>query len=379
MRTNKRAVRGASSFQPLAVDLFSGCGGLTVGLKRAGFRVGAAVEIDERARTTYALNHPATRLYGDIRALSARKLLRDLRIKKGQLDLLAGCPPCQGFSRLRTRNGPQAVHDPRNNLVFEFLRLIRLLRPKMVMLENVPSLERDERFQEVLRSLENLGYRFSARVLNVGDYSVPQRRQRLILLASRIHSPIIAPRSSKNLTVRDAIGRMERPAATNDAIHGVPELRTPEVREIIRLVPRNGGSRSELPKRYRLECHKRSNGFCDVYGRMAWDKPAPTITSGCINPSKGRFLHPSQNRTITLREAALLQGFPKRYRFDVAHGKEAIALMIGNALPPPFVAAHARPLANVIVARRHQRTMATTKKAVVGSTARSKIRSKKKC
>jgi DNA (cytosine-5)-methyltransferase 1 len=122
------------------------------------------------------------------------------------------------------------------------------------------------------------------------------------------------------------------------------ENRSKEVRELIALIPKNGGSRSDLPKRYQLDCHKRSDGFSDVYGRMAWDDVSPTITSGCHNPSKGRFLHPSQNRTITLREAAILQGFPRRYRFNVDHGKESIALMIGNALPPPFIAAHAGAL-----------------------------------
>ena len=105
-----------------------------------------------------------------------------------------------------------------------------------------------------------------------------------------------------------------------------------------------------MPAKHRLECHKRSDGFRDVYGRMAWNALAPTITSGCHNPSKGRFLHPEHNRTISLREAAILQGFPRRYKFDVEHGKEAIALMIGNALPPPFIAAHAKTLGAGILA-----------------------------
>ena len=371
MRKKGRARSDARRHRPLAVDLFSGCGGLSVGLKKAGFRVGAAVEIDERARTTYALNHPEVRLYEDIRRLSARELLRSLQIKRGQLDLLAGCPPCQGFSRLRTLNGSKSVRDPRNNLIFEFLRLIRALRPKMVMLENVPSLEKDERFQDVLQSLTASGYRLTAGVLNAGDYAVPQRRRRLILLASRIHEPAIAPKSRRKRTVRDAISALERPATTSDAVHGVPERRSDEVKAMIRLIPRNGGSRTDLPKRYHLECHTRSNGFRDVYGRMAWDEPAPTITSGCINPSKGRFLHPSQNRTITLREAALLQGFPKRYRFDVAHGKERIALMIGNALPPPLIAAQARPLARATLSRRDRRAKAGSGKSTPRPTTRS--------
>ena len=327
-----------------AIDLFSGCGGLSVGLRRAGFCVRGAVEIDERARATYRANHPGVQLYGDIRRLSARSFMAGMKMRAGQLDLLAGCPPCQGFSRLRTRNQAPSVGDPRNDLIGEFLRFVRVMRPKSVMLENVPSLRDDARFLHLCKVLQDLGYACVVQILNVGDYAVPQRRKRLILLASRVHLPRIAPRASKQTTVREALAGVGHPSRTTDAVHAIPERRSANVMAIIRQIPRNGGSRSALPAMHQLECHKRSDGFRDVYGRMAWDALAPTITSGCINPSKGRFLHPAQNRTITLREAALLQGFPRRYRFDVAHGKEAIALMIGNALPAPFVAAHARSL-----------------------------------
>ena len=112
--------------------------------------------------------------------------------------------------------------------------------------------------------------------------------------------------------------------------------------EMIKLVPKNGGSRTDLPVRFHLECHKNfPEGFKDVYGRMSWGKVAPTITGGCVSPSKGRFLHPSQNRSITLREAALLQTFPANYFFSLKNGKQGVALMIGNALPPEFIKQHA--------------------------------------
>lgn len=334
-----------------AVDLFSGCGGLTLGLKQAGFRVLAAVEMDARAQATYKLNHPDVRLYCEnIKRLSADSLLRDLGFKAGQLDLLAGCPPCQGFSRLRTRNKATSARDPRNNLIKDFLRFIGVFRPKTIMLENVPALLHDRRFKQLCVELMRLKYRFVARVLNAADYSVPQRRRRLILLASLIGDPEIAPQRTDHVTVRQALHGLETPTRTKDQLHGFPENRSKKVQSLIRLIPKNGGSRSDLPVRYQLGCHKRSDGFSDVYGRMAWDDVAPTLTSGCVNPSKGRFLHPQQNRTITLREAAVLQGFPRRYKFDISHGKEAIALMIGNALPPPFIAIHARSLRKCIVA-----------------------------
>jgi DNA (cytosine-5)-methyltransferase 1 len=337
-----------------AIDLFSGCGGLSLGLEKAGFAVVAAVEIDRKAQETYRLNHPNVRLYAqDIRELDPMQVLRDAGLKPGGVDLLAGCPPCQGFSRLRTKNQRTSVKDARNNLVADFLRFIEVIKPKTVMLENVPALAKDARFLKMCRKLRSLGYEMVVHVLDAADYAVPQRRKRLIMLASNVHVPALAEKARKRVTVRQALEGLGSPKGTQDKLHGLGENRSKEVRELIALVPKNGGSRSELPASYQLECHKRSNGFSDVYGRMSWDDVAPTITSGCHNPSKGRFLHPSQNRTITLREAATLQGFPRKYRFNVDHGKEAIALMIGNALPPPFIAAHAGALKKGLVSIGH--------------------------
>jgi DNA (cytosine-5)-methyltransferase 1 len=328
-----------------AIDLFSGCGGLSCGLKLAGFDVAAAVEIDTKAQSTYTLNHPSVTLYSaDIRKLDPAQILVDAGLKAGDLDLLAGCPPCQGFSRLRTKNKRTAVKDDRNNLVSDFVRFVTVMLPKTIMLENVPALVKDGRFTRMRNQLTKLGYESVVHVLDAADYRVAQRRKRLIMLASRVHKPAIAPKAEFRVTVRQAFQGVGAPSTTKDALHAVGEKRSQAVRDLIKLIPKNGGSRGDLSASHQLECHKRSDGFSDVYGRMAWDKVSPTITSGCHNPSKGRFLHPSYNRTITLREAALLQGFPRDYRFDVSHGKEAIALMIGNALPPPFIAAHANAL-----------------------------------
>lgn len=328
-----------------AIDLFSGCGGLSLGLQGAGFVVAAAVEIDRKAQETYRLNHPNVRLYAeDIRKLDPAQLLLDAGLKAGELDLLAGCPPCQGFSRLRTKNKMTSVNDDRNDLVEDFLRFIEVMHPKTVMLENVPGLAKDPRFVSMQNRLHALGYQTVVHVLDAADYSVPQRRRRLILLASRVHVPMVADKARKRLTVRAALKGMVEPGQGKDKLHGLGENRSKKVRDLIARIPKDGGSRNDLPAKYQLNCHKRSDGFSDVYGRLAWDDVAPTITSGCHNPSKGRFLHPGQNRTISLREAAVLQGFPRSYKFDVAHGKESIALMIGNALPPPFITAHANAL-----------------------------------
>lgn len=335
-----------------AVDLFSGCGGLTAGLKKAGFTVIAAVEIDTEAQQTYASNHPDVQLISqDIRKVDAAKLRRALGLRQGELGLLAGCPPCQGFSRMRTKNGVRAARDPRNALVDDFLRFAEEFLPKTIMMENVPALARHQRFVSLRSRLKKLGYGDFVDVLDAANYGVPQRRKRLILLASRIHKPTPAKPSAKKMTVRKAIYSLADVATSRDALHRIPENRSNRVRELIRHIPKDGGSRTDLPSNLVLPCHKNADGFFDVYGRMKWDEVAPTITSGCSNPSKGRFLHPEEDRTITLREAAILQGFPKSYTFHPSHGKERLALMIGNALPPPFIAAHAKSLRRAI--QRH--------------------------
>lgn len=332
--------------KPIAIDLFAGAGGLTTGLKIAGFRICAAVELDQRAAATFRTNHPRVHLESsDIRKVKCDELMRTLGLRKGELDLLAGCPPCQGFSRLPTRNG-EALKDDRNDLVFEFVRFVRAFLPKAIMFENVPGLMRNERFREVKLQLQALGYSLEAKVLDAADYGVPQRRRRLIVLGARGRRRLsLAEPCYEHRTVREALAVLTAgPGTSGDAIHDLPVRHSEQVQAIIRAVPEDGGGRLDLPQEMRLECHKRTNGFRDVYGRMRWDAPSPTITSGCVNPSKGRFLHPAEHRAITLREAAILQGFPVDYVFLPEHGKGAIAVMIGNAFPPPFIAAHAKKI-----------------------------------
>lgn len=335
--------------EPLnAVDLFSGCGGLTEGLKQAGIKVIGALEFDAKACQTYKLNHPEVELIeDDIRRISPEYFLTKLKIKKGQIDLLAGCPPCQGFSTLRTRNR-RASRDERNALIDNFLSYVIHLSPKSVMLENVPGLEKHYRFKKFISSLRREGYKVEYKILDVSDYGVAQRRSRLILLANKLQTPIFADKVKTKETVASIIGGLESPSESKDDIHTIPEKRTSQVKEIIKNIPKNGGSRKDLPEHLVLKCHISFSGFSDVYGRMKWDSQSPTITSGCHNPSKGRFLHPDEDRTITLREASLLQGFPKDYKFIRKHGKESLGLMIGNALPPPFIKAHAAEIVKVI-------------------------------
>ncbi len=329
-----------------AIDLFAGCGGLTQGLKDAGYKVLGAVEIDPKARATYSLNHPDVPLVGeDIRAVTSSHLTKSSNVTRGHLDLLAGCPPCQGFSTIRRLNKPNAVRDERNNLIDEFQRLALELNPRMIMLENVPGIVKYRKFSELVRALKRAGYSVTFDVMDVSDFEVPQRRKRLILVANRIGPAILAKKCTKRVTVREAIHMLGEAGLSGDHLHDAPAKRSQHVQDLIALIPKDGGSRHSLPPDMQLKCHKGTSGFNDVYGRMKWDDVAPTITSGCVNPSKGRFLHPEYNRAITLREAAILQGFPKNYKFDLSHGKEAISLMIGNALPPKFIKQHAVAMA----------------------------------
>lgn len=332
-----------------AIDLFSGCGGLTLGLKRAGFKVLGAVDVDPLSIKTYKANHKEVKVWGvDIRNLKSTEIKSILGLRKGEPDLLAGCPPCQGFSTIRTLNGAYMIDDPRNDLLLEFLRFVEALRPRTVMMENVPGLAEDKSFEVFCIRMADLGYLGDYRILNAAEYGVPQRRRRLIYLAGRGIEIPFASRLSEIKTVWNAIGNLPKAGESGDPIHDMPEKRTPRIMELIRRIPRDGGSRDDLPEEYQLDCHKRCNGFKDVYGRMSWGGISPTITSGCFNPSKGRFLHPEEDRAITMREAALLQGFPRRYKFPTTDNKSAVALMIGNALPPPFITAHARQIAKML-------------------------------
>ena len=335
-----------------AVDLFCGAGGLTLGLKQAGFEVIAGVEINDVAVETYSLNHKNHKIYdADIKTLSPKRMMADLGIEKGELDLLAGCPPCQGFSTHRTRNKSTSMPDERNSLIFEFVRYVRAFLPKTIMMENVPGLAKDKSMEKVISQLINLGYVFNENTVVVRDaaqYGVPQRRRRMIMLASRF-GEITPPKPAKVVrTVRDAIGNLVTPESSKDPLHNMVAERSRRVQKIIALVPKDGGSRADIPREYWLDCHKKRPGsYRDVYGRMFWDKPSPTITGGCHQPSKGRFIHPEQNREITLREAALLQTFPKSYKFSLAKGKDSVALMIGNALPPEFIKRQAKTLIKI--------------------------------
>lgn len=321
----------------LSIDIFSGCGGLTEGMHQAEFNTKLAFEIDEIASRVYRLNHTNTTVITkDIRKVSIAEIKRNLQGEK--IHLLAGCPPCQGFSSIRRLNRVKPVEDVRNSLINEYVRIIKALKPYTIMMENVPGLINYSLFHKALGDLKKAGYKWiDYKIVNVKDYGVPQSRKRLVLVGSRLGEINVANPVNEKVTVRQTIGNLPLPEESTDPIHKIFPSHEPHVKKRIEMTPKDGGSRKDLPKKYILKCHKAKNvGFNDVYGRLRWDDYSTTITGGCLNPSKGRFLHPEQNRCISAREASLLQSFPPEYQFPSDIPKSDLALLIGNALPPKF-------------------------------------------
>ena len=331
-----------------AIDLFCGVGGLTQGLRRAGWDVVLGIDVDPSVGETYRRNNPGTRFVAaDLKSITDD----DIRVLAGTIQrqelLLAGCAPCQPFSKQRRRYGLGKRSDA--TLLLEFARLVRALRPRAVLMENVPGIASPPGLSSLgpfLEALHDCGYRPDHRVLNARDFGVPQHRRRYVLLTV-LDAPVLLPQPAEadlrpaNGTVRRAIGHFPELEAgeTHRFIpnHHAAGL-SPLNMERIRATPADGGGRRDWPKELELGCHRRSGlGFSDVYGRMWWDRVAPTLTSRCNSLSNGRFGHPEQDRAISLREAAALQSFSDDYEFFGP--KNRIARWIGNAVPVLFAEA----------------------------------------
>ena len=342
---------------PVAIDLFAGGGALTVGLKRAGFSILAAVEIEKHAFATFTTNHPEAKAYKqDIRTIAGSDL--KALAPEGKIDLLAGCPPCQGFTSLTSK---YKRSDPRNDLILEMARLVEETRPQAVMMENVPGLAGRGKplLDEFLDRISRIGYEPNIDVLQVADYGVPQNRRRLVALAGLGYQiPMPKPTHSKDgkgdlipwRTVRDTIGDLaepitlaaakERSAVEHSNWHLIRSMSQVNKLRLKHAKPNKAWT--EIPEDLRPQCHKGTYyGFRNVYGRMAWDEVAPAITGGCTTLSKGRFGHPERDRTISVREAALLQTLPPDYRIDTPYIDHACNI-VGNALPCDFAEAVAR-------------------------------------
>lgn len=344
--------------EPTVVDLFSGAGGTGRGFLDAGFKIIGAVEKDRHAALTYSRNLKVATQIADLWDLNSEDFRVNLGIRRGELDVLAGCPPCQGFTRMRNSGG---ADDHRNGLVTRYIDHVREFQPKFAVFENVPGIVRTQHGREfyelLLHGLDELGYAVAEYLIDAADFGVPQHRRRVIVLAGRnrqqppqlspTHGDPSSPAARRGelqpwRTVRDALARYPALApgevSTSYPNHEAPRTGkrrdSGRIWEFIQQVPVDGGSRTDVDYEYWLPCHKRIDGFKDVYGRLAWDKPANTITGGCTNPSKGRFLHPEQHRALSCREAASLQGFLDSFVF---YGS-CVPQQIGNAVPPPLAA-----------------------------------------
>lgn len=313
-----------------------------MGFHRAGFTTLAAVEIDKDAAEAFAVNVQVEPMVRDIRDVS----LQDMQasgVVPGELTLLFGCPPCQSFTVLRRGAEPTEKDLRRNALVLEYLRLVEELRPRHIAFENVPGLVEGKRwrphFDRFQEKLDELGYRLAYAVLDAAEYGVPQRRRRVLAIGSRVTAPELpGPSHGPNgtepfATVRSQIEGLPKLAAgegdPSDPFHRARRHSALAV-ERLTYIP-EGGGRTDLPDHLVLDCHRNHNGHYDIYGRMWWDRVAPTLTSGCTNVTRGRFAHPEQDRAITLREAMLLQTF--RHDAVLRGGVEAMALQVGNAVP----------------------------------------------
>lgn len=333
------------------IDLFSGSGGSARGFKSAGFNIAAAVEIDKLASESFQSNFPETVIFNkDIRNVNGKELLNLTGVASNDELIILACPPCQGFSTARRRD--QRLSDTRNILILEFVRLVKEVKPIAFVMENVPGLAKGigrNLFEKAMKQLSDIGYHMTEpKVLQAADYGVPQRRKRLVVMGTRLknlnlnlpepthHDPA---KKDKNLldwkTVKDIISNLPQISAgekyIRDALHMSAHLSEINM-DRMKHTPINGGSRNSWPEYLVLACHKNISGYTDVYGRMSWTSPSPTITGGCAMISKGRYGHPEQNRAISLREAARLQTFPDSFKFAGNFGE--IAKQIGNAVPP---------------------------------------------
>lgn len=325
---------------PIAIDLFCGAGGMSLGLREAGFEIAYAVDNDPAAIRTYARNLGNHVTCAQIENLTAGDLLEQVGLKQGDCTLLAGGPPCQGFSV--QRRGDRA--DPRNNLVLDYIRLVEGVRPRFFLMENVGGLL-SRHGQVFLREIERrasaLGYTITIRLLNAAEYGIPQNRRRAFLIGQMGGSgepfEFPEPTSRHQLTVRDAIGDLPSPPDDGskhpDVENHYREARLSELNiERIKHVP-PGGGRDDLPQHLQLTCHQNTDHrHKDVYGRLAWDKPAGTITARFDSFTRGRFGHPIEHRSITIREGARLQTFPDSFVFE--GNREEQARQVGNAVPP---------------------------------------------
>lgn len=336
------------------VDLFCGIGGLSHGFRKEGFRVLAGIDLDSSCEFAYKANVGGKFLCADIREMTDEKLSALFPKTRKRPRILVGCAPCQPFSIYtdRYRKG-RRKRDSQWKLLDDFARAIRVTAPDVVSMENVARVTRHTVFKRFVKELERLGYIVSHQLVRAHHFGVPQRRTRLVLLASKFGKLELVKPTHKDAprTVRDAIGHLSSIRAgettSKDRLHRTRRLSPINLERL--KATKQGGSWRDWDPSLQLACHRRKTGrsFRSVYGRMQWDAPSPVITTQCLGIGNGRFGHPSQNRAISIREAALLQSFPVGFKFLPPRAPVVgliLARQIGNAVPPLLGRAIARSI-----------------------------------
>jgi len=355
----------------IGIDLFAGAGGFSLGALLANLNIVAAVESNKHACSTYrsnliTLKKTETTLFEeDILKLTPDELMREVGIAPGECDVLIGGPPCQGFSAHRLNNS--GVGDPRNKLLLRYFEYVAALRPKFFLVENVPGMlwDRHRKYVEAFYSLANqANYDLASPfVLNAKDYGVPQNRKRVFLLGrDRLRFPTTIcdwpPPATHGSPQEIAAGENRQPWVNAKAVfEALPPDNDPndvhmnhgaELIELFRNTPANGGSRFESGRE--LPCHQSHGGHSDVYGRINPNTPGPTMTTACTNPSKGRFVHPTEHHGITLRQAARFQTFPDWWIFE--GGLMSAGTQIGNAVPVHMAEQLLAPLVAALITQQ---------------------------
>jgi len=346
-----------------AIDFFCSGGGMSSGLQEAGINVIAGIDFDPNCKKTYEANIKGAKyILADVEKLKEEDLLKEISIKKDDDDLiLVGCSPCQYWTIIRTNKNKSRKSK---NLLHEFHRFVKYYNPGYIVVENVPGImnrTKESGLDKFVNELKNQGYAVHYKVVNLNNYGVPETRKRFSLIANRVTKKEIFPIADNSCPlVSDFLGEKNGfhkiPAGHKDKtefMHTAAGLSDINIKRL-KLTPKDGGSRhSWADTDMQINAYKNKKGnisFNDTYGRMSWDKPAPTITTKFFSISNGRFAHPEENRAISIREGATLQTFPKTYKF-IGSSVATIARMIGNAVPPLY----AKQIGKVIIKNHHDK------------------------
>jgi DNA (cytosine-5)-methyltransferase 1 len=339
------------------IESFCGAGGMSLGIKSAGFDIRCAFDLNEFAVATYNKSVGRNAFVGDASLVTSAELLERSNLSVGELDIFSGGPPCQGFSK--QRKGAHLLEDPRNSLIKYYVDFVLGLKPKYFILENV-AIFGQKRGRVYLDELASIlkDYTLYPHFYNAADYGLAQTRERFVLVGIErsFTIPFIIPSPTVNKwrTVGEVLGDLPEPPE-NYTVH--PEYSNHQRARVTEInikrfshVPQGGGWQ-DIPYDLRLDCHKKadvkSGGWPDVYGRLVWDGQCPTITGGFDSFTRGRYGHPLHDRPLTPREAARLQGFPDYVNFQGP--RQEVRYQIGNAVPPPLAKAIAQNIKAVLL------------------------------